>query len=94
MLFTQGTGHNLLNTGIELFKFRLENKTAMTRKALEKKAECSLLYARNTETTEQVDMPTGCHIVSTLAVLIICDNNIMSIHKVKAEGLKESTQHT
>lgn len=29
-----------------------------------------------------------------LAVLITCNNNVMSKDKVKAEGLKESTQHT
>jgi len=79
--------------GIELFKFRLEIKTAVTRKALAKKAEYSLLYTRNTETTGLDDLPAGCHIVSTLAVLIICDNKVMSKDKVKAEGLEESTQH-
>lgn len=37
---------------------------------------------------------TGDHIVSTLAVTIICNNNLMNKDGVKAEGLKESTQHT
>lgn len=56
----------------------------------------SVVYLRpGTQRTQDIGvMSTGCLIVSALAMLIICNNTVMSKDKVKAKGLKESTQHT
>lgn len=48
--------------------------------------QCSLPLARNPE-----HMSAGCHTVSALAMIIICNNNVISKDNMKAGELKEST---
>lgn len=53
----------------------------------------SVAYLKTGTQTGLGATSTGYQIISTLAMLL-CYNNVISKDKVKAEGLKESTQHT